>query len=162
MNLAADIRVDLTGWFNNFQYETDAALGDMLQLCTASQEKRYSNTGLNHVGVFSVVIQNADVLGESAPQRAARNSFVSAMCRFSGFLDRLIASQRLVKNGVSASRELNGEAEVFAYVAECFEETVIEVAQDKGLNVPKKIDCFPGIDRVVREMALNYNKLTSP
>src|SRR5258708_17955259 len=121
MNLAANISVDLTGWFSNFQQETDAVLSDMLQLCNASEEKRYSNTGSNRMGVLNVVIQNADVLGESAPQRAARNSFVSTMCRFSGFLDRLIASQRLVKNGISVGRALNGEAEVFAYVAECLE-----------------------------------------
>ena len=66
MNLAANISVDLTGWFSNFQQETDAVLSDMLQLCNASEEKRYSNTGSNRMGVLNVVIQNADVFAPEA------------------------------------------------------------------------------------------------
>ena len=73
-------------WFHN---ELDALLSDMFQLCSASEEERYSPDKVYQPGIVGVIIPNAAAFGETAPQRAARNAFTGAMSKFSGFMDRL-------------------------------------------------------------------------
>ncbi len=159
---SANISMDLTGWFGDFQRELDALLTDMFQLRAAAQEQRYSG-GIVHqaVGLMGIMIPNAETLGETAPQRAARNAFIGAMSKFSTFLDRLIASRRLAKDAITITRDLQGEAELLAYVNEVMEEAVAAVARDPSLNVPKKLDHFAGIDPAIKDMALSYNALRS-
>jgi hypothetical protein len=153
------VSCDLTGWFGAFQRDVDALLGDMFQLCSAADEKRYSDNTVHKSGVMSVMIPNAKAIGETAPQRAARNGFIAAMSKFSSFLDRLIASQRMHNNGITIKRNLHGEPEILAYVKEVMEEAVAEVARDASLNVPKKLDYFPGVDQTIKDMVLSYNAL---
>jgi hypothetical protein len=152
------VTVDLAGWVGEFQRELDGLLSDMIQLCKAAEENRYSGTGMNQTGGVWMTIQNAEALGETAPQRAARYAVIGTMSKFSAFLDRLIASQRITKESIPIRRPLR-ESEVLDYVKEYLEEVVAEVARDPKLNVPNKLDRFPGVDPVIREMALNYNKL---
>jgi hypothetical protein len=152
------VSVDLAGWVGDFQRDLDGLLSDMIQLCRAAEESRYSDTGMNQSGGVWVTIQNAEALGEIAPQRAARYAVIGTMSKFSAFLDRLIASQRIAKGSIPIRRPLR-ESEVLDYVREYLEEVVADVARDAKLNVPNKLDHFPGVDPVIREMALNYNRL---
>jgi hypothetical protein len=112
------LTMDLNNWVGAFHRELDALLSDMIQLCSAAEQNRYTDTVMNQRGGIHMMIQNADVLGENAPQRAARNAFMGAMSKFSGFLDRLIASRNVARDGMPIMRELHGEAEVVAYVNE--------------------------------------------
>jgi hypothetical protein len=153
------LTVDLNSWVGVFQRELDALLSDMIQLCSAAEQNRYTDTVMNQRGGVQMMIQNAEALGENAPQRAARNAFMGAMSKFGGFLDRLIASRNIARDGMSVTRELRGEAEVIAYVNEMLEEAVSAVARDNGMTLPRKIECFSGVDTAIKEMALNYNKL---
>lgn len=153
-----NVDVDMTGWFVQFQSELDALLSDMFQIRSATEQKRYTGSQVNQAGIVGVVIPNAEALGETAPRRAAQNAFIGAMSKFSGFLDRLIASRRIATDGIPVTRDLHTEAEVIQYVSEIMEEIVADVAHDPKLSVPK-LDLFPGIDSNIKAMALNYNAL---
>jgi hypothetical protein len=152
------VSLDLTGWYGVFQRELDALLSDMAQLYSAAEEKRYSDCTVKS-GSMVFTIPNAEALGESAPERASRQAFLGAMSKFSGFLDRLIATRRVATNGVPVKRDLRGEAELLAYVSGFMEDAVAEVARDARMSLPKKLDCFPGVDPAIRQMALDYNML---
>lgn len=155
----ARLTVDLNSWVGEFQRELDALLSDMLQLCSAAEQNRYSDTVMNQRSGIQMMIQNAETLGDNAPQRAARGAFIGTMSKFSGFLDRLIASRMIAVDGMPITRDLRGEADVVAYVNGFIEEAVSAVARDSSMTFPKKVDCFSGVDAAIREMALNYNKL---
>jgi hypothetical protein len=156
--MSPTVTVDLAGWVGEFQRELDGLLSDMIQLCKAAEENRYSDTGMRQSSGVWMTIENAEALGETAPQRAARYSVIGTMSKFSAFLDRLIASQRIAKESIPIRRPLY-ESEIPGYVKEYMEEIVAEVARDTKLNVPNKLDRFHGVDPVVIEMARNYNKL---
>jgi hypothetical protein len=154
-----NISVDLTAWLSHFQRELDALLADMFQLCSAEQ-RQYSDLRRENVsGVLGVTFTNAAAFGETVPQRAARNTFIAAMSKFSGFLDRLIATRRIAKDGIPIRTGLNSEAELVAYVKEYLDQVTAEVARDHTLTVPKKLDCFAGVDAGIKDLALDYNAL---
>lgn len=155
----ANVTIDIGLWLAEFQRDTDALLSDMFQLCSAAQERRYSGDTVHSAGIVGVIIPGAEALGETAPQRAARNAFTQAMSKFSGFLDRLIATQRIAKDGIPIRRDLHGEEELFAYVKEFVDELVVTVAREGSLNLPKKLECFPGVDQGIKDMALSYSAL---
>jgi len=151
--------MDLNGWVGAFHVELDGLLSDMIQLCKAAAENRYTDTVMNQRGGVQMMFQNAEALGENAPQRAARNAFVGAMSKFSGFLDRLIASRKIARDGMPITRDLQSEAELLAYVNEMIDQSVAAVARDHRMTFPRKLDCFTGLDPSIGEMAINYNKL---
>ncbi len=151
--------MDLNGWVGAFHVELDSLLSDMIQLCRAAEQNRYTDTVMIQRGGVQMMIQNAEALGENAPQRAARSAFVGAMNKFSGFLDRLIASRNVARDGMPITRDLHSDAELYAYVLEMIEQGVAAVARDHKLTFPRKLDCFTGIDASIGEMAINYNKL---
>src|SRR5580704_2968881 len=111
MPVNPNVSIDLAGWFGDFQRELDGLLSDMIQLCKAAEENRYSRTGMNQSGGVWAMVQNPEALGETAPQRAARNAVIGTMSKVSTFLDRLIASQRIAKEGIPIRRPLR-ESEV--------------------------------------------------
>jgi hypothetical protein len=153
------LTLNLNGWVGAFHQELDALLSDMMQLCEAARQNRYGATAADDGAGIHMRIQNAEALGAGAPQRAARNAFIGAMSKFSGFLDRLIASGNVMRGDVPVTRVLSGDAEIFAYVMEVIDEAVAAVARDHRLTFPKKLDSFVGLDTSVREIAINYNKL---
>ncbi len=153
------LTMDLNGWVSAFHVELDGLLSDMFQLCSAAEQNRYTDTVLNQREGVQMMIQNAETHGANAPQRAARNAFVAAMSKLSAFLDRLIATRNIARDGMPIIRDLRGQEELVAYVNEQIEEAVAAVARDHGLNFPRKMDCFCGLNPAVREIAINYNKL---
>jgi hypothetical protein len=153
------LTMDLNGWVGAFHLELEGLLSDMIQLCRAAEQNRYTNTVMNQRGGVQMMIPNAQALGENAPQRAARNAFLGAMSKFNGFLDRLIASRNIARDGIPITRDLCSEAELLAYVNEMIDQGVAAVARDHRLTFPRKLDSFTGLDASIGEMAISYNKL---
>src|SRR5262245_34481936 len=98
--MSAPVVMNLAVWFGNLERDLDALLSDMFQLCAAADSNRYAETAVNKAGIIGVVIPDPTSLGDTAPQRSARNAFIAAMSKFSEFLDRLIASQRVAATGI--------------------------------------------------------------
>ena len=157
--MPATVTLDVVGWLGELQTDLDAALADLLQICRASGTKTYAETVSEHqVGIATVILENADGLGETAPERAARNCFLNAIGKFISFLDKLIANQRMVTDGVVITRTLVGEEEVKAYVNEYLGDQITKVARDRSLSNPKKMACFQVTD-LVQTTALAYFEL---
>lgn len=155
----ATVSLDINNVLAVFERELDTILSDMFQLVAAAARNQYADTSVNTVGIMSMQIPSVDTFGESAPQRAARNAFISAMSKFSGFMDRLIALGRIKRDKILFTRPVNGEAEIIAYAQEYVETMVAAIARDSSLNVPKKLDTFVGLDQSVKDMVTAYNKL---
>jgi hypothetical protein len=149
--------VNLTGWLEELQRDLDAALADMMQVCRASDQKTYKPS--QRIGMMDVVMTSPDGYGGTAPERAARACFLTGIGKFVSFLDKLIASQRMKRDGIKITRDLSGDDELKAYLNEYSKEQVNIVAHDQRLTDPKKIDSFPGLPTEVRSNALAYFQL---
>jgi hypothetical protein len=158
-DLVGNVTMDITNWLGQMQREMDGCLADLAQVVVASERKAYADNlaGLQF-GITRLILEHPEKLEENAPTRAARACFLSAVGKFISFLDRLIAGQRVSKEGIPINRNLSID-EVQNYVNEYMEERIAEVAHDTALNNPKKIAGFPGANGVLRETALEYFQL---
>jgi hypothetical protein len=160
VNPNISVSVDLTGWLGEFQREADAALADLMQIREAAQQKAYASEGTNHkMGVVTVVLPNMDAAEATAPARAARTCFLTCIGKFASFLDRLLASQQLMKEGVKITRNLEGEEQIKAYLDQYMKEKIGQVARDQKLSNPKKIAAFTGLPPFLLGAALEYFRL---
>jgi len=148
--------MDITNWLGQMQQEMDGCLADLAQVCIASERKNYAdNLAALQFGVTRLILENPEKLEENATERAARTCFLSAVGKFISFLDKLIASQRISKEGIPINRNLSLD-EVQGYVREYVAERIGQVAKDNSLTNPKKIACFAGANADVRDTALEY------
>jgi hypothetical protein len=149
----------LRGWLGEFQREADAALADLMQICQAAQQNAYASEEAHKMGIVTVVLPNMDTAEATAPSRAARTCFLTSIGKFVSFLDRLIASQHLMKEGVKITRNLEGEEQIKAYLDEYMKGKIGQVARDQKLSNPKKIDAFTVLPPLLRDAALEYFQL---
>jgi hypothetical protein len=153
------VTLDPAAWLAELQTDLDAALADLIQICSASENKNYAETVSEHrVGIARILLENPEALGETAPERAARACFLGGIGKFISFLDKLIANQRIVRNGITITRALNGEDEIRSYVNECLDRQIKEVASDRSLTNPRKLGCFQ-VAELVKTTALAYFEL---
>ena len=110
MNPSISVSADLTGWLMELQRDLDAALADMIQVLRASNEQTY--TPSHRIGVMEVIMNNPDGYGDTAPGRATRACFLACIGKFVGYMDKLIASQRLKQEGVHIFRDISSEEDL--------------------------------------------------
>ena len=108
MNPSINVSVDLTGWLAELQRDLDATLADMMQVLRASDENIY--TPSHRIGVMDVVMSDADGYAATAPRRATRACFLTCIGKVVGYMDKLIASQRLKREGIRITRDLGSGA----------------------------------------------------
>src|SRR4051812_35593736 len=115
---------DLTGGLVGLQRELDAALADMMQVCNAASDGTYKT--VHPVGIMEVGVTLTEVQKGEAKQRACRTCFLTCVGKFISFLDRLIASQRVTREGISITRDLDiqNEEEVKVYCLQYMETMV--------------------------------------
>jgi hypothetical protein len=142
VNPSIHVSVDLTGWLAELQRDLDAALADMMRVLRASDENTYIPS--HRIGVMDVVMSNPDGYADTAPGRATRACFLTCIGKFVGYMDKLIASQRLKREGIGITRDLDSEEDLKVYCDEYMKDMVAKVARDQSLTNPKKLDCFQG------------------
>ena len=158
--MSADVTVDLTAWIGQTQIELDACLADLAQVCSAAEKQSYADNLASHrFGITRLVLEHAHSLGANASERAERTCFLTAIGKFISFLDKLIASQRIAKQGIVVTRNIAGQADLDAYLNEYMKEQIAKVAWDTSLSNPKKIDAITGIELTARAIALEYFQL---
>jgi hypothetical protein len=158
-SLVGNVTMDITNWLGQMQQEMDACLADLAQVSVASERKNYAdNLAALQFGVSRLILVHLERLEAKAPERAARACFLSAIGKFISFLDKLIASQRVSKDGISINRNLSID-DLQNYVNEYMEERIAKVAKDMSLTNPKKIACFPGANAMISDTALEYFEL---
>lgn len=153
------VTADLTGWLGQFQRDCDAAIADLTQVCSAAgQNTTYQQQIENYrFGVARIILEKPEELSAVAPERAARTCFLNVIGKYIGFLDKLIASQRLTH--VDLEHEIHSMEELQSFVNECFERETAKVARDKSLSNPKKIDCFQNSSAYLRDTSKAYFQL---
>ncbi len=158
-SLVGNVTMDITNWLGQMQQEMDGCLADLAQVSVASERKNYAdNLAALQFGVTRLILEHPERLEAIAPERAARACFLSAIGKFISFLDKLIANQRLSKDGISINRNLSID-DLQNYVNEYMEERIAKVAKDTSLTNPKKIACFPGANAMIRDTAVGYLEL---
>lgn len=153
------VTVNLSGWLGQFQRDCDAAIADLTQVCTAAAEPA---TYQRHIesyrfGVASISFANLEHVTAVAPERAARTCFLNVIGKYVGFLDRLLASQRL--NNLVLDRAISNTEELQAYVSERFKREIAMVARDTSLTNPRKLDAFPKASAYARDTSKVYFQL---
>jgi hypothetical protein len=157
---ALNVKMDLTGWLGDLQRELDALIADLVQVCTAVQQRAYaSNLADFQYGVARIMLEVSDGLRDAAPERAARGCFLNGIGKFISFLDKLIATQRVAKQGIPVERDIADPEDLKNYVQEYIATAIAKVAQDRSLTNPKKMQCFAGISADVNEAALQLFEL---
>lgn len=158
-NVTMDIAKDIANWLGQMQQEMDGCLADLAQVSVASERKHYAdNLAALQFGVTRLILEHPERLEAKAPERAARACFLLAIGKFISFLDKLIASQRVSKDGISINRNLSID-DLQNYVNEYMEERIAKVAKDTSLTNPKKIARFPAANAIIRDTALEYFEL---
>lgn len=158
-SLVGNVKMDMTNWLGQMQQEMDGCLADLAQVSIASERKNYAdNLAALQFGVTRLILEHPERLEAKAPERAARACFLSAIGKFISFLDKLIASQVVSKDGISINRNLSID-DLQNYVNEYMDERIAKVAKDTSLTNPKKIACFPGVNAMISDTALKYFEL---
>ena len=83
-------------------------------------------------------MEDSERLGHNAPERAGRACFLGASGKFVGFLDRLIASQRVSRDGIVVDRAISGQDELNKFLQEYMEDQIATVARDRSLTNPEE------------------------
>jgi hypothetical protein len=153
------VSADLTGWLGQFQRDCDAAIADLTQVCSsATQNTTYQQQIENYrFGVARIILEKPEELSAVAPERAARTCFLNVIGKYIGFLDKLIAVQRLTH--VDIEYEIHSMEELQAFVNNRFEREAAKVARDTSLSNPKKIDCFQNASGYARDTSKAYFQL---
>jgi len=153
------VTADLTNWLGQFQRDCDAAIADLTQVCSAAAQTATYQQQIEsyRFGIAHIVLPETDKLSEVAPERASRSCFLNVIGKYVGFLDKLIASQRL--QHVNIERDICSMEELQAFLNECYERETAKVARDTSLSNPKKIDCFPKASDYARDTSKAYFQL---
>jgi hypothetical protein len=155
-NQVGSMTMDLTGWLSEMQMEMDGYLANLAQVCVAAETKSYAdNLAAMQFGITRLILEHAKELGEKAPELEARSCFLNAIGKFISFLDKLIASQRLAKEGIPITKNVSVN-ELQNYVNEYIAALIEKVAKNTALKNPDKIACFPGVSPEIRDTALEY------
>jgi hypothetical protein len=149
------VTADLTGWCNQLALELDSAMADLAQTMTAIQDGTYWNSA-NTQRFGLVTLQFGDQgITERAIERACETCFRAVISSFISFLDKLIASQLVIEEGIVLDRSLAIE-EIQEYVNRRFAKKIAVVARDTRLTNPKKLARFVGLSESSRETAIGY------
>jgi len=150
------VEVNLTGWLQQLMNDLDGALADFAHILNAIENGTYS-TGVSgqRFGLVEVGFENVTELVSTARQRAANSCFMTAIGKFISFLDKLIASANVHREGIPVDRNLSGGEEITKYINEYMTHRTNAVARDRGLTNPKKLSYFD-IPETSRQTALGY------
>jgi hypothetical protein len=156
-----DVTADLTVYLARFQRECDAALADLVQVCSAAaQAELYRRQTDNfRFGIARIILEHPEPLSEVAPQRAARSCFLGAIGKFVTLLDRLIASRSLAEKGMVVDRDITTTEQLQKFVNECLDREYAAVAKDGKFSNPKKVESFSAASAYARENAKAYFQL---
>jgi hypothetical protein len=158
-NPTLNVTIDLMGWLGDLQRDLDALLRDLMEVCRAADDEKYSEESSYRFGAAEIVLPGAPNSGQHAAERAARSCFLGAIGKFISFLDKLIASRRVTQNGMRIDRPISSQDDLNQYIQEYMASQIANVAGDQSLNNPKKIECFPRIQNSIRDAALAYFSL---
>jgi hypothetical protein len=150
-------KVDLSPWLGQLNVEIDEALADMALSMAAVDDGSYATRANNQrFGLVSLEFADLTAVAQHARNRAASNCFLRIMASFINFLDKLIAAESLKQAGIVAQRDLEGEAEIIAYLGDCLKRTINEVSRDRSLTNPRKLSQFRGLPEHLQQAALGY------
>lgn len=149
---------DITPWLGQLFAELDGSLADLAQTMSAIREGPYVEkaSGQRFGPVEVNFVPDASDLSANAVKRAAENCFRAAIGSFISFLDKLIATARLRKEGIRVKRDLSTYEEIQQYLNAYLASKISEVAKDRALTNPKKLDYFPSLSDFSRRAALSY------
>jgi hypothetical protein len=154
--LVGNVTMNITNWLGQMQQEMDGCLADLAQVSVASERKNYAaNLAALQFGVTRLILEHPERLEAKATERAARACFLSAIGKFISFLDKLIASEGVSKDGIFINRNLSID-NFQNYVTEYVEERIAKVAKDTSLTNPKKIECFAAANAMIKDTAVEY------
>jgi hypothetical protein len=152
------VTVDLTGWLRQLNHDIDLGVLELANTIKSVEEgmcadrASWQRFGLVHV--------EFDALDEGARkaviERSASNCFRATIATFISFLDKLIAAQRAMQEGIRFTKDIEGEEEILRYLDSYLAEKVSEVARDLSLSNHKKLACFPALSDFSRRAAIGY------
>jgi hypothetical protein len=146
---------DLTPWLNQLFAEIDGALADLAHTMKAVADGSYvEKASSQQFGVMRVEFSDANIANR-AVDRACETCFRSMMASFISFLDKLIASQLILEEGINIDRDLTLE-ELSDYLKTYVAGKIAEVARDRKITNPKKLARFDGLSDLARQTALEY------
>jgi hypothetical protein len=155
-----NIPLDWTASLNTLQREIDGALGDLIQVCSAAAKQRLYEEQIENFrfGLMRLNLEKAEQLGEEAPERAARTCYLNVIGKYITFLDKMIAAQRITKDGIVMDRTITVD-ELSAFIIGYVDAKVAEVSKDRKLTNPKKIGNFPKASDYALNTSLAYFEL---
>lgn len=119
-NLKQDISAapDLTPWLRQLYAELDGCLADLAQTMSSIQDGTYAERATGQrFGLVEVTFPpDSSYLSGKALQRASDTCFRAAIASFICFLDKLIATALLRKEGIRIDRNLSTYEEIQDYL----------------------------------------------
>jgi hypothetical protein len=149
---------ELTPWLLQLYAELDGCLADLAQTMSAIQDGTYAERATGQrFGLVEVDFPpDSSYLSSKALQRASETCFRAAIASFINFLDKLIATALLRKEGIRIERDLSAYEEIQRYLNAYLTRKISQVASDRALTNPKKLDYFPSLSEFSRRAALSY------
>ncbi len=149
---------DLTPWLPQLYAELDGCLADLAQTMSAIQEGTYAERATGQrFGLVEVNFPpDSSYFSSKALQRASETCFRAAIASFISFLNKLIATVLLRKEGIRIERDLSAYEEIQEYFNAYLARKISQVASDRALTNPKKLNYFPSLSDFSKRAALSY------
>jgi len=136
------IEINPAGCFNQLIRLIHGHVADLRNVLRAIDDGTFADRARMPApnAVMQFQVMDAATSAADAARRATIACFKSMISEFISFLDRMIATRRLIdRSAVIVERPLNGEEEIKLYLQQVMQQTYLKVARDRALTNPAKL-----------------------